>query len=129
MYTSTYIYIYISIYLWCIHVQCTHSFSCAYAYTYTYIRDSENNKTSDKSARENHLGYTKHILINREMFKPESAKILWNVEYVEVDCVMVAWISSDGEFHSSGKAGQIKCEVQTMVKEFIANRRGGSSSD
>ena len=75
------------------------------------------------------MGYTKHILIDREIAKPDSIKICWPQERVEVDGVKVAWLGPDGEFNVSGVAVQFKDEVKEMVKNFIAKRKGGRSSD
>jgi hypothetical protein len=89
----------------------------------------EDNKTLQERAQDKHLGYTKHLLIDREMVKPESIKIFWRTQHVEIDKVKVAWLSPDGEFHTSGVAVQLKQKVQEMVKDFTDKRQGGSSSD
>ena len=91
--------------------------------------DFENNKTLEEREQEKHLGYTKHILIDRGMAKPESVKIFWKDQRVEVDCVKVAWLGADGEYNVSGVAVQIKDEVLKMVKNFADKRRGARSSD
>jgi hypothetical protein len=90
--------------------------------------DFEDNKTLDERTREKHLGYTKHILMNREMAKPESIKIFWREEYVEVDKVKVAWLNSAGGFEVSGVAEKIKDEVECMVRTFTAKRSGGRAT-
>ena len=76
-------------------------------------------------ARAKHLEYTKHILIERRIVKPDSIKIKWAQDKVEVDNVPIAWWNPAGEFQMTGVAAQIKGEVDEMVKQFTIKRGDG----
>ena len=81
----------------------------------------ENNKSLEERARDNHLGYTKHLLI--ESNSGLNVEIKWRNMNVEVGGKPVAWFDANSNSCVDGVGKDVKEEVLDMVKSFVTKRR------